>query len=101
MNERKKKESREKARGIQQIPVRFHINDLKALKKVLIDEDVTFQGFVTACSKAMVEGDARVVQIVRAWKVEESIPHEERSKYMLSKTERDSLLDELGKEDEP
>ena len=75
--------------------MRFHINDLKALKKVLIDEDVTFQGFVTACSKAMVEGDPRIIQLVRAWRVEETIPHEERSKYMLSKTERDELLEEL------
>jgi hypothetical protein len=67
------------------------------LKKILIDEDVTFQGFVSAASAAMIDGDARMTQIVRAWKTEREIPHEERSRYILSKRERDSLLEELEK----
>lgn len=89
------KKPSEKDRLIQQIPFRLHINDHKALKKLLIDDGMKFQTFVSACVEAYLRGDPNIVKAVKDWKDLNTIPKDVRDRYSLSQRERKALLDEL------
>lgn len=85
----------EKERLIQQIPFRLHVNDHKVLKKILIDDGMRFQTFVSACVEAYLRGDPSILKVVKDWKDLNTIPKDVRDKYTLSQRERRALLDEL------
>lgn len=86
---------KEKDRNIQQIPFRIHRNDYILLKKILIEDDMKFQTFVSSCIEAYMRGDANIMMCVKDWKELSIIPKEHRSKYTLSSRERQKILDEL------
>ena len=89
----------EKQRLIHQIPYRMHENDWKLMRKLLTDEKMTFQTFVDACTQAYLRGDPSIVKAIRDYKELGTVPKEYRDKAVLSRRERDSILDELDAAD--
>lgn len=79
----------------QTVPFRLDVNDHKALKKLLIDDEMTFQKFVASCVEAYLRGDPNILKCVKDWKLINSIPPEDRDKYNLSQRERQNILDEI------
>ncbi|MHB8407786.1 MAG: hypothetical protein ACYDHY_06685 [Acidiferrobacterales bacterium] len=85
----------EKQKNIQQIPFRLHTNDHKALKKLLVDEEMGFQTFVDAAVQAYLRGDKAILKVLQDYKDLNTIPKEQREAYNLSQRERGKILDEL------
>lgn len=87
----------EKQREIQQIPFRLHRNDFLLMKKLLDNDGLKFQHFVTACVEAFLRGDPDVMRVVRSWREMSAVPKDDREKYTLSPRERDGILDSLDR----
>lgn len=91
---------KEKDRLIQQIPFRLHMNDHKMMKKILVDEGMTFQTFVSACVEAFLRADPAIMRAIKEWKDLNSIPKDVRDKYTFSQRERQAILSELADADD-
>lgn len=89
----------EKERLIHMIPFRLHENDWKLLRKLLTDEKMTFQTFVDASVQAYLRGDPAIIKVIRDHKDLSSVPSDYKDKGVLSRRERDRILDELDAAD--
>lgn len=81
---------------IQQVSFRLHMNDHTVLKKMLSDEDLTFQSLVSAAVEAYLRGDPAILKVLKDYKDLNTIPKEVRNQYSLSHRERQAVLDELA-----
>ncbi len=96
----RKRQIREKDANIQQVPVRVHTNDHRALKKLFIDEQWSFQKFFVACMELYFKRDPLFIKVIDDWREENDAPKKTTEKYTHSRREANSLLDEIaGKED--
>jgi len=84
-----------KDKNICQVPFRMHLNDHKMMKKLLIDEGISFQMFTDACCQAFLRGDRIIIQLLHTYKDLITVPREEKDSYNLSHRERSKLLDEI------
>lgn len=76
---------------------RFKIleDDEKILRKLLIDEGISFQWFMDCVVQSYLRGDPHVTRIVREFKELTSVPAERRSLYELSIRDREKMYDDL------
>lgn len=87
----------EKSLGIQQIPFRIHRNDFLLMKKLLENDGLKFQHFVTAAIESFLRGDASIMKVIKDWRELNLIPKDQKQNYTLSHRERDDLLDAFEK----
>ena len=67
------------------------------LKKLLIDEGISFQWFLDCVVQSYLRGDPHVTKIVREFKELCSVPKERRDLYELSIRDREKMYDDLEK----
>lgn len=75
----------------------LHANDYRALRKLLIDEDLSVSRFLEACVESYINGDPHMMRIVQRYKERHERPaiDTKGDELVLSKRERDKLLEEL------
>lgn len=77
------------------MPFRIHVNDYILMQKLLSDDGLTWQSFVSAVVEAYLRGDPHVVKAVADWRALAELPKAAMSRALLSHRERDLLLKEL------
>lgn len=82
---------------MQQVPFRMHVNDHIMLKKLLRDDDLSFQRFTEACVMAFLRGDPHMLKVIKTHKELHDVPEDDKRFAVLSYRERMALLDELEK----
>lgn len=87
----------EKERGIHQMPYRLHHNDRVLLKKLLRDDEMTFQSLVDAAVQAYLRGDPAMMRVMQDWKDLNILPEDvmKNGGALLSRRERMELLKEI------
>jgi hypothetical protein len=90
----------ERELNIHQIPTRIHENDWALLKKLFIDSDLKWQQFADACIDAFIHGNPHILKVIAGYRDVIRIPLSKRDEAALSHRERNSLLDELEREEE-
>lgn len=95
-----KKNLTEKEKNLQQVPIRLHMNDYRAMKKLFIDEGWSFQKFVAACADMYLRRDPLFLKSIADWKTENDVPKKMKDRYSHSKREASELLDEIEEANE-
>lgn len=90
----------EKEKNLQQIPVRIHMNDYRALKKLMIDEGWNFQKMASAMVELYLGRDPLFLKCIGDWKTESDMPKKQKATYSHSRREASDLLDEIAETDE-
>lgn len=86
-----------KEKGPHTVLVRVHQSNWNTLKLMLKRDELSFQGFVTYCAQAYLDGDPDIIRAVRRYRTKELIPESE-SKGVFSNRERAEIFAELEKE---
>jgi len=86
------KRPREVDIGIKQIPYRIHVNDKAKLLHLLGQDKLSFQSLVDAAVQAYIRGDREILKVIDAWENLNELPKEERQSGLLSRRERQDLL---------
>lgn len=72
-----------------------HVNDYRAFRKLLVDEELSMSRFIEACVEAYVNGDPHMLRVIQRYKERFDEKREQSGSHMLSQRERNSLLEEL------
>jgi hypothetical protein len=90
----------EKEKNLQQVPIRLHMNDYRALKKLFIDEGWSFQKFVSASVEMYLRRDPLFLKTISDWKAENDMPKKQKDRFSHSRREQSALLDEIEEANE-
>jgi hypothetical protein len=94
----KTEQSKIKAKTLKQVPIRLHVNDYRAMKKLFVDEGWNFQKFVSACVESYLRRDPLLLRTIEEWKVENAAPQRANKSgdvFTHSRREANDLLDEI------
>ena len=80
------------------IMVRLHQNDWELLRVMLRRDGLSFQKFVSLCSKAYLEADPAIIKSIRTYREYELVPKDQRERGVFSNRERMEIYHELEKE---
>lgn len=83
----------------QQVPTRIHVNDYKLMKKLLVDDGMSYSAFVRICVRAYLDGNAHFLKILKVYKDVVDLPQSLRETYTLSQRERALMLKELEEQE--
>lgn len=89
-----KKNVSDKDNGTQQVPVRIHRNDYRALRKLFLDEHWSVQKFVSACVDLYLNRDPLFLRSINEWQEENNTPKELKD-YSHSPREANALYKEI------
>ena len=93
------KPSEERARVDKKAPhtvlVRLHQNDWEMLRLLLRRDGMSFQKFVSLCSRAYLEADPAIIKSIRTYRELELVPQDQRDKAVFSNRERMQIYAEL------
>jgi len=78
--------------------VRLHQNDWELLRVMLRRDGLSFQKFVSLCSKAYLEADPNLIKSLRTYREYERVPKDQRERGVFSNRERMEIYNELEKE---
>lgn len=78
--------------------IKLHPDDQRVLKKLLVDDDLSFQAFMEACVQAYLRGDPNMLKVVKDFRMLRRIPKEKLAEYLMSHRERERLLKEMEEE---
>ncbi len=85
-----------------QVMLRVNPVDHKAMKKLLEDDEISFQVFADACFQAYLRGDPSILKVIKDHRLmrelSAEIPKNEIHKYVFSHRERQEAMEKLEKE---
>ena len=85
--------------GYVHMPIVIHFNDYTLMKKLLVDDDISYNGFVNFCIASYLNGDPHMMKVVKTYKETFDVPRNIREKFVLSQRERAKILEDLENED--
>ena len=80
------------------IMVRLHQNDWELLRVMLRRDGLSFQKFISLCSKAYLEADPHLIKTLRTYREYELVPKDQKEKGVFSNRERAEIYAQLEKE---
>lgn len=86
--------------AVKQVPVRLHINDWRACRKMLIDDELNWRKFTEAVVDAYLKRDPLILKILVDWR-DRVEPKKKaiKDRFVLSPNEKKNLFDELEDSD--
>jgi len=81
-----------------EILVRLHQNDWNMLKLMLKRDELSFQKFVSMCSRSYLDADPDLLRCIKRYRTLAMIPEHEQRKGVFSNRERAEIYAELEKE---
>ena len=81
------------------IMVRLHQNDWELLRVMLRRDGLSFQKFISLCSKAYLEADPHLIKTLRTYREYELVPKDQREKGVFSNRERADIYRELEQQE--
>ena len=84
-----------------QTPVRLHRHDHAVLKIMLKKDRLSIQKFIGYCVKGYMDADPNMIRMLKIYRELDLIPGDVKDRHVLSHRERQSILDEIEKKEEP